>query len=52
MAETLRGRVGVWEVLQAAYGRLADVNAEETRRLLLAGRADKAWPGSSGQKGG
>jgi len=35
MADEMRGRVAAWSQFQDACARLAEVNAEESRRLLL-----------------
>jgi hypothetical protein len=53
LAEEFRGRVGVWDGFKAASSRLADVNAELSRRLAAGeetGQADP--PGAGGEKGG
>jgi len=52
LAEVFRSRVGAWGEFQDVCARLADVNAEESRRLLLARRESSRRPTTSGQKGG
>lgn len=48
----VRGRVAAWEKFQRVCGKLADVNAEESRRLLLEPGGGSVRPALTGQKGG
>jgi len=52
LAGAFRERVDRWGVFKSLVDAISSVNSEVSRRLLLAGKADMARPGVSGQKGG